>query len=293
MTEKPTVGVLIPTYNPGNMLRRVLAPVTESALKPRVLVIDSSSRDETIAVARSFGAQVHVIPPAEFNHGATRELGRKMLATKITVMMTQDVVPVGKNMIERLIAPIVDGSAAISYARQIPHDGVSVLEAFPRYFNYPEQSELRGLEDAQTLGAYTFFCSNSCAAWNNAALDEVGGFDRTHSLEDTIAVAKLLRKGYKIAYCAESVVKHSHGHSLREEYKRYFDVGFVRRRNCELLMIGRGDEGRGVEMVSAMLRRVLQERPSLLPYAVLNTMAKWLGYRIGWYSARQAAFKSV
>ena len=96
------------------------------------------------------------------------------------------------------------------------------------------------------------------------------------------------RKGHKIAYCADTVVKHSHQFSLLE-YKRYFDVGFVRRLNCDLLMIGRGDEGRGAAPVSAMLRQLVRERPSLLPYAVLNTAAKWLGYRVGRYSAKPAA----
>lgn len=289
MTRKPTIGVLVPTYNAGDVLNRVLAPLSQSTLKPSVLVIDSSSRDDTVAVARSFGAQVHVILQSEFNHGATRELGRRMLGTDITVMMTQDVVPIGEDMIERLIAPLVDGRAAISYARQVPHDGASLIEAFPRYFNYPDKSELRGLEDTKTLGAYTFFCSNSCAAWNNAALNDVGGFDRTLSLEDTIAVAKLLRRGHKIAYCADAIVKHSHRFSLRGEYKRYFEAGFVRRLNRKLLMLGNGDEGRGVALVSAMLRQLVRERPSLLPFAILNAAAKWLGYRIGWYSAKQAA----
>ncbi len=289
MTDKPTIGVLIPTYNPDKMLKRVLEPVTASALKPPVLVIDSSSRDDTVAVARSYGAQAHVIPQSEFNHGATRELGRRMIGTDIIVMMTQDVVPVGDDTIERLVAPLLDGRASVSYARQIPHDGADFLEAFPRHFNYPETSELRGWEDAKLLGAYTFFCSNSCAAWNNAALDAIGGFNRTLSLEDTIAVAKLLRMGHKIAYCADAVVKHSHHFSLREEYRRYYDVGFVRALNRELLMIGGGDEGRGAAFVSTMLRRLMQEQPSLVPYAVLNAAVKWLGYRVGWHSATPTA----
>jgi rhamnosyltransferase len=289
VTEKPTIGVVIPTYNPGNMLKRVLEPVMASALKPTVLVVDSSSRDSTVAMAQCYGARVHVIPQSEFNHGATRDLGRHMLGTDIALMMTQDIVPVGNDMIERLVAPLVDGGAVVSYARQIPHDGADFLEAFPRYFNYPDKSELRSLEDTKTSGAYTFFCSNSCAAWSNAALDSVGGFGWTLSLEDTLAVARLLRKSYKIAYCADAVVKHSHRFGLLEEYRRYYDVGFVRAQNRDLLMIEGGDEGRGATFASAMLRRLAREQPLLIPKAVMNSAAKWLGYRVGWHSAKLSA----
>ena len=289
MAEKPTIGVLIPTYNPGNALNRVLEPVMASALKPTVLVIDSSPRDNTVEVARSFGAKVHVIPQPEFNHGATRELGRRMMGTDIAVMMTQDIVPVGADVIECLVAPLLDGRASVSYARQIPHDGADFMEAFPRLFNYPDKSELRGQADVAALGAYTFFCSNSCAAWSNAALDAIGGFNRTLSLEDTIAVAKLLRTGHRIAYCADAVVKHSHHFSLLEEYRRYYDVGFVRSQYRELLMIGVGDERRGAAFVSTMLYRLMLEQPELIPNAMLNSTVRWLGYRVGWHSAKPAA----
>ena len=41
------------------------------------------------------------------------------------------------------------------------------------------------------------------------SLNEIGGFDPVLTSEDYFAVAKLLLKGYKIAYVAESVVVHS------------------------------------------------------------------------------------
>ena len=286
MVTSPSVGVVIPTYNAGNKLARVLRPVTTSPQKLPILVIDSSSLDDTVVIARSFGAQVHVIAKSDFNHGSTRELGRRMLSTDVIVMMTQDVVPVGEGMIARLVAPLIEGKAVVSYARQIPHDGADFFESFPRWFNYPEISELRSWQDTKKFGAYTFFCSDSCAAWLNTALDEIGGFPHTGSLEDTIAVAKLLRAGHKIAYCADAVVKHSHSFSLREEFRRYYEVGVARAQQRELLMIGRGDEGRGAAFMSEMLRQLIHKQPSMVPYAILSAVVKWAGYRIGWHSAK-------
>jgi rhamnosyltransferase len=181
------------------------------------------------------------------------------------------------------VAPIIAGNAAVSYARQIPHDGANWFEAFPRIFNYPERSELRSAEDIGKLGAYTFFCSDSCAAWSNDALAEIGGFQPTISLEDTIAVAKLLQRGHKIAYCADAVVKHSHNYSLKQEFGRHFTTGYVRRKYRELLCVGGGDEGRGATFVSNMLKQLAREKPHLIPYAVVSSAVKLIGYRAGWY----------
>lgn len=37
--------------------------------------------------------------------------------------------------------------------------------------------------------------------------------------------AKSVLNGYKVAYIAEAMVRHSHNYSLTEEFKRYFDIG--------------------------------------------------------------------
>ena len=278
-----SVGVAIPTYKAALFLPKCLPPLLASPLKPKVLVIDSSSNDGTVELARSMGVETHVIPQSQFNHGATRELARRLLGTDIAIMMTQDAIPTGPELVERLVKPIIEGKAAIAYARQIPHDGASFFEAFPRAFNYPGESAIRSIEDVKRLGSVTFFASDSCCAWLNPALDSIGGFDTTLSLEDAIAAAKLLRAGYKIAYCADAVVKHSHLYSLTEEFRHYFDVGYVRAEHRDLFFTGGGDERRGMIFFSAMVRQLAQEKPHHVPFAVMSTAAKYLGYKAGFH----------
>ncbi|VCW13919.1 hypothetical protein BANRA_01245 [Escherichia coli] len=44
--------------------------------------------------------------------------------------------------------------------------------------------------------------------------------------------AKAILAGYKVAYVADAVVKHSHNYSPIDEFKRYFDIGvFMRMKN--------------------------------------------------------------
>lgn len=277
----PTIGCVIPTYQAKHHLKHCLTPLINSPLKPRILVVDSSSNDGTVELARALGAETLVIPQASFNHGATRELGRQTLKTDIVCMLTQDAYLVDHHALAHLVAPLVDNTAKISYARQIPHKGSSFFEAFPRRYNYPQKSQLRSLEDCSRYGVYTFFCSDSCAAYSNSALNEIGGFTTLLLGEDTVATAKILRNGHRIAYSAEALVHHSHDYSLKEEFCRSFDTGYARKSFSELIACGGSDSGRGMEYVRAMVDELIKTAPWLLPYAIMQTGAKWTGYQIG------------
>lgn len=280
--NKPlTIGVIFPTLQAERFLPQCLTPWLNSPLKPRVLVIDSSSSDNTVVIAQKMGAETSVIPRRDFNHGLTREKARKYLDTDIIVMVTHDAYAVDENVLEKLIAPIVEGKAAASYARQIPHDGANFFEAFARNYNYPKNSQLRSIADVSKYGVYTFFCSDSCAAYDNRILGEIGGFPPVIFGEDTVVVAKMLHAGYSVAYVAEAMVKHSHSYSIAQEFSRSFDTGLARREFQHLIAIGGKDSVRGREYVKALLTEITQKQPYLLPYACVQILAKWLGYRIG------------
>ena len=275
-------AVIIPTRNASPDFGLLLERLQSQSLVPdEICIYDTASSNGTVQAAQARGVQVVPVSPAHFNHGATREWARRKTSADIVIFMTQDAIPVDDRLIENLVQPILSGSASISYARQVPRPGAGVFEAFPRSFNYPSQSQLRGIEDARRFGVYTFFSSDSCSAYLNAALDEVGGFRPTLTSEDYLAAARLLRRGHRIAYAADAVVQHSHSYTLIEEFQRYFDTGYVRGENPWVEEAVGQAEGRGKEYFLALLRHLVQEHPWLVPYAVVNTMVKLLGYRAG------------
>jgi len=277
-----SVGVAILTYQARRHLPHSLPHIIGSPLKPRVLVVDSSSNDGTVETAQQMGAETLVIPRCELNHGLTRERARKHLGTDIVVMMTPDAYPTDEGMLTRLIAPVVEGLASAAYCRQIPHDGADIFEAFPRCFNYPAESHLRSLDDLHRLGVYTFFFSDSCAAYSNRALDEFGGFPPVLAAEDTVAVAQLLRRGHSVAYVADAVVKHSHRYGLKAEFRRYFDTGYIRKIYQDLLSAPATDHDRGWLFFRSLLRELYGTGSAhLIPYAVLQTGVKLAGYQLG------------
>lgn len=276
-----SVGVVVVTHRAREHLARCLPPLLASPLRPRVLVVNSSSGDGTVEEARRLGAEVLVVPRAEFNHGLTRELARQKLGTDVVAMLTPDAYATDEGFLERLTAPVISGEAAVAYGRQAAREGADLVERFGREFNYPAASNTRSLDDWGVYGSYTHFCSNACAAWSNAALDAIGGFRATLVSEETIAAAEILRRGGRIAYVADAVVVHSHRHGLKDEFARHFDIGYARRRFSPLLRWRERDEVRGAMFARALLARVRREEPSSLPRVAAHLAAKWLGYRTG------------
>lgn len=279
--SNPSIGVLIPTFQGAKHLSKCLTPLLESPLKPRVLVIDSSSTDGTASLAQSMGAETLIIPQIEFNHGLTREKGRRLLGTDIVVMVSQDAYAVSPQTLGKLVQPLVNRQSSVSYARQLPHERAGFFASFPREFNYPAAGHTRSLKDRDKFGLYTFFCSNSCAAYLNSALDQIGGFQDVLFGEDTVAVAQLLRLEHSIAYVAEAEVHHSHDYTLRQEFCRHFDIGLARRSYQHLFDTEEKDTKRGQAYVKALFKALVKEHPFLIPYAVLQTLCKFTGYQLG------------
>lgn len=281
LMNHPSIGIVIPTLNAAKNLAHCLGPLTDSPLRPQILIIDSSSNDDTIKIAQSFNAKTVVIDRTDFNHGKTREMARRQLNTNIIVMVTQDAYAIDKDVLKKLVHPIIHGFAAVSYARQIPHDGARFFEAFPRHFNYPSISQIRSIKDVDQYGVHTFFCSNSFAAYSNKALDKIGGFPEVLLGEDTVVTALLLQEGEKIAYVSEAVVKHSHKYSLMQEFRRHFDTGLARKEYAHLLKGDKSDGFRGRTFIKQMFSQLIKEKPYLLPYACIQTFMKASGYFLG------------
>lgn len=285
-TGVPEIGVIVVTHASRDHLDRCLPPLLQSPLCPRVLVVNSSSQDGTVERAEELGAETWVLPRHRFNHGATREEARHRIGTPIVVMLSPDAYAASPDELGRLVRPIRTGQAACAYGRQLPREQAGPVEAMGRAFSYPAQSELRSAADRARLGSAVHFCSNAWAAWSNAALDRIGGFQPTLVSEETIAVAKLLQAGERVAYVADAVVRHSHRHGVIQEFTRHFDIGWSRARHPALLLADGGDSARGRQFARLLMRELAGSAPVQLPGAALALAAKWLGYRAGMLGTR-------
>ena len=278
-----SVGVVIPTLNAGPKWDLVLDSITQQAgIKPRVLVIDSGSRDDTARRARSAGCEVIEISVNQFGHGKTRQQAIDALDCEFVVLMTQDAVLASPDSITTLLSAFLNPKVAVAYGRQLAASDANLSARILREFNYPAGSEVRSFSDRKRLGLKCAFNSNSFAAYRVSMLREVGGFDREAPVgEDILACAALLKAGYQSAYVSTAYVVHSHNYTFAQEYERYLQIGQMHAMRPELLKTFGRPEGEGMRLIRAELKEALRIAPWIGLATLIRAAFKYLGYRRG------------
>lgn len=278
------VALCIPTYNGGDLWRQSVAALNSSSI-PFVarIVVDSGSTDGTRDVAREAGFETFTISKDDFDHGGTRQLMIRMCAgADIVIFATQDAVLADVDTAAKLIKAFYNPAVGAAFSRQLPHPGARPIGRHARNFNYSPNSYMVSLSDVHELGIRAAFISNSFAAYRLTALADVGGFPSRVILgEDMLVAAKMLQAGWKVAYCADSRVFHSHDYSFLQEFRRYFDIGVFHSRESRTLREFGSPEGEGRRFVVSELRYLLKCAPWLLLSAVFRTALKYMGYRLG------------
>jgi rhamnosyltransferase len=277
--------VIVPVRNGGARWVEAASALCQAVAEPSlVVVVDSSSSDGSDRVAEERGFELLRIPPGAFSHGGTRQdaIARFCGGCEFVVFLTQDAVVEGPESLTELLAAFGDERIGAAYGRQLPHHGANRFETHAARYNYGPVSETRCLADRDRLGFKVSFLSNSFAAYRIDVLKEVGGFpDHIIVSEDAFVAMRLLLAGWRIAYRAEARVRHSHDSTMWYEMRRNFDFGVMHAQTPELLQTFGAAERWGIRFVLSELQYMLGVAPCQLAPALLRTLAKWGGYRLG------------
>ncbi|WP_188963941.1 glycosyltransferase family 2 protein [Deinococcus aquiradiocola] len=279
------IFVVIPVYKPDKKIWKIIDYSRASNLKPYIKIIESDQSLIFTSKELYVNTEFFNISQDEFNHGGTRNLGAKLASQSgadVLVFMTQDAVPHDSGWLEKLVEPIRTGEAVATFARQLPRPGASLLEQFSRDFNYPSISRVRDRQDIPAMGVKAFFFSNVCSAVRADVFWELGGFpDNVIMNEDMMMAAKILRAGYSIKYVAESEVVHSHDYTLKQQFRRNFDVGAFFA-DAGSMLDGAAVGGEGLRFVREQVRYVLSRgRPALIPLVVAEAAVKFTAFQLG------------
>ncbi|SEM44091.1 rhamnosyltransferase [bacterium A37T11] len=279
------VNVFIPSLNAGPVWGEVLQALKQQTYPVNMFVLaDSGSTDTTVFQALEAGFNIIPVAKKDFDHGGTRQKAISDYPdADIYVLLTQDAIPASKDTIAHIVQVFAERpEIGMAYGRQLPHRGATAPEAHARLFNYPAQTQIRGIEDASKYGIKTISCSNSFAAYRRTAFEEAGGFPSgTIMGEDVIVAGQMLLKGWKMAYVADACVYHSHDYTLRQEFERYFDIGVFHESNPWIFASFGTADREGFRYVKSELKYILKHQPLLLPKTFLSFFAKWLGYKLG------------
>ncbi len=277
------ISVIIPTYNAEGYLPRLLEKLKQQTILFELIIIDSSSVDNTVVIAKKYTDKIIIIPNREFDHGGTRTKAAKVATGDAIVFLTQDALPRDEQTIEKILKPFKDLKVGAVYGRQLPYKKTTLFGKHLRLFNYPNTSYVRRLEDKDLYGIKTAFLSDSFAAYRRSTLEKIGWFKNGLILgEDSYAGSKIILKHYSLAYCAEAQVYHSHSYTLLEEFKRYFDIGVFHKREDWILKTFGKAEGEGKKYVRSEFNYLLSHHAYyLIPEFFIRNALKYFGYKLG------------
>lgn len=276
------IDIICPLYN----AEKDIEGLHKSLLKQKNVKINeikyvlTESKDNSEEKLKKLNINFKKIKKDEFSHGLTRENEAFDSKADILVFITQDVKIVRDDWLYNLTKDIANGEVDACYSRQLCDN--NTIEKYTRECNYSENSKIVSKDDIEKLGLKTFFFSDASSAIKRETFVKLNGYDHKELIinEDMYIAYKLITNGYKIKYCADSEVVHSHVFTLKQYYDRYKDTGKFFKENSYLNNYKVNHAGGS--MARYVFKRAIQDKNwSVLVRFVPNMAARFIGMKVG------------
>jgi glycosyltransferase involved in cell wall biosynthesis len=204
---RPAAAIIIRTKNEGRYLGWCLDQLyRQQASDFEVILVDSGSTDNTLAIARRFPVRVLTIPPERFTYGYALNVGIAATAAPIVVSLSGHSIPANEQWLGNLLRRFDDPRVAGAYSRQRCHQPCPLHERLfvAAFAGHPVC--IPHLSDQ--------LFSNAAGAvrrdlWERRPFDEA-----LPACEDVAWRLWARDSGYNMRYAPDSVVIHSHAESL-------------------------------------------------------------------------------
>ncbi|MGE5237546.1 MAG: glycosyltransferase [Chloroflexota bacterium] len=205
------ISVIIRTKNEAKRIGMVLRRLKdqEYAGPVEVVLVDSGSTDETVAVARSFGCQIIGMKPEEFSFGRALNIGFAHAKGDIVINLSGHSVPVQRDYFTLMATPFGDRKVAATFGRDIPWPEACPSQARDIRNHFPDT----GVDGSKF--------SNANAAIRKEVWEALPFNEDLPASEDLFWAREVMGRGYQIRYVPQAEVYHSHTSSPRYIFNRY------------------------------------------------------------------------
>lgn len=213
LTNEPAVSIVIRCYNEAKHIGRLLTGIKrQTEQNVEVIVVDSGSTDETLAIASRFPVKILHIKPEHFSFGRALNLGCEASRAPLLLFASAHVYPLRSDWVAQMLAPFDNPRTGVVYGRQVGDtvSRYSERQIFAQWF--PDDS----IRDQSH-----YFCNNANAAIRRSLWDEHRYDESLTGLEDLEMAQRLQQAGFQIDYQAEAAVVHIHEESYAQTYNRY------------------------------------------------------------------------
>lgn len=276
------IEIICPLYNAEKYIKKL-----DDSIKKQINVnikqityLLTESNDESEEILKEISANYFIIKQEEFSHSLTREKQAFKSKADILVFITQDIEIRNVNWLENLVKPIIRGEVEATFSRQLTkYDNI---EKYTREKNYPDKSYVSDKKLLDKIGLRAFFFSDASSAIKTEVFKNLNGYDGKNlpTNEDQYIAYKLITNGYKIKYCADSVIYHSHKFSLKQLYQRYYDTGKFYKQEKYIDNFGTNKTGGGLAVY--ILKRAIQDKNiKVLIEFLPNMVVRFIGMKMG------------
>lgn len=290
--DAPFVSIILRSFNEGWALRDTLPAVQAQEYRNwELIVIDSGSTDGSVELIRQANpAHLIQIKPHEYNPSRVMNLGMKLAKGGFGIFLNADATPQDANWLRPLVKPLLDPETAAVFGRQIPRPDCQAVFAcdYERCFG-PQRESVQ----------WEHFFSMVSSGLRKDIWAQRGFLEKMQYSEDDEYTRWCRAEGYKVVYCPESVVMHSHNYTPQQAGKRSFgegkalaavwtgqpsEINWLR----TVLLGSLRDAWRDFRFCAA--NRRLREFPHAVRIRHQQRLAKLAGFREGWSFYRQPSF---
>jgi rhamnosyltransferase len=211
----PLVSIIIRSYNEAWALRDTLPAVQAQDYRNwELIIIDSGSTDGSVElIQRSKPRHFVQLKPSDYNPSRVLNRGMQLASAEFGIFLNADATPQGAGWLRPLVLALQDERTAAVFGRQIPRPNCQAVYAhdYERCFG-PQRKSTR----------WEHFFSMVSSGLRKDIWRQRGFLEKMQYSEDDEYTRWCRSQGYRIVYCPESVVMHSHNYTPDQAYKRSF-----------------------------------------------------------------------
>ena len=215
LVSDPFVSIIVRSFNEGWALRDTLPALRAQDYQNwELIVIDSGSTDGSVDLIRQARPRHFIqIRPEEYNPSRVMNHGMTLARAEFGIFLNADATPQGTSWLRPLVCGLQHPQTAAVFGRQIPRPGCPAVFAhdYERCFGTGRQS-----------AHWEHFFSMVSSGLRKDIWAKRGFLEQMQYSEDDEYTRWCRSQGYRVTYCPESVVMHSHNYSPSQAYRRSY-----------------------------------------------------------------------
>ena len=218
--SRSVLGIVIRTLNESELLGRCLETLQrqDSHFDLDIVVVDSGSTDATVEIARSYGARVVNLSPADFDYSKALNVGLEEARGEFVISISAHAIPVDDQWLKMMTAPFDDSRVAGVSSRQVPWPDAPWQEVHRLQHQFGDTGDT--YEDPDEV----VFSNAASAIRRSAWVDQPFTLPAAEDLE---WARRVLSAGWVVVYEPRAAVYHSHDEGPRAQALRMIDINRV------------------------------------------------------------------